>query len=205
MTITYTTEAERLIEEVLRIDAEAFGGRWEVLTDGCGWTCIFSQYGDGGCILTEDVGGSLYEHEAEATAALIALYRTAAPRLALLLRASEEARVKAERERDDLLCRIHRDGGHYISEHGIEKACQDADVIVATLNVQKDEAETALADMRRGRDASDKALLDCYGTLSRHAGLLATRSITIAYEQDVIEAITAARSRAKPDGEEKKL
>ena len=98
MTITYTTEAERLIEEVLRIDAEAFGGRWEVLTDGCGWTCIFSQYGDGGCILTEDVGGSLYEHEAEATAALIALYRTAAPRLALLLRASEEARVKAEAE-----------------------------------------------------------------------------------------------------------
>ena len=153
MTITYTTEAERLIEEVLRIDAEAFGGRWEVLTDGCGWTCIFSQYGAGGCILTEDVGGSLYEHEAEDTAALIALYRTAAPRLALLLRTSEEARVKAERE----------------------------------------------------RDASDKALLDCYGTLSRHAGLLATRSITIAYEQDVIEAIFAARSRAKPDGEEKKL
>ena len=139
------------------------------------------------------------------TGALIADLTAALENAPDLLRTSEEARVKAERERDDLLCRIHRDGGHYISEHGIEKACQDADVIVATLNGQKDEAETALADMRRERDTSDAALLDCYGTLSRHAGLLATRSITIAYEQDVIEAITAARSRAKPDGEEKKL
>lgn len=107
--------------------------------------------------------------------------------LALLLRASEEARVKAERERDDLLCRIHRDGGHYISEHGIEKACQDADVIVATLNVQKDEAETALADMRRERDASDAALIE--GAQFHHRNNWDSRC-------GVCRAIAAARSRA---------
>jgi regulator of replication initiation timing len=33
----------------------------------------------------------------------------------------------------DLLARIHRDGGHYVATHGLEKACADADLIVAML------------------------------------------------------------------------
>ena len=38
---------------------------------------------------------------------------------------------EAERQRNDLLARIHRDGGHYVEEHGVEKACLDADLKVA--------------------------------------------------------------------------
>lgn len=37
----------------------------------------------------------------------------------------------------NLLARIHRDGGHYIAQHGLEKACIDADIIVANLNAQQ--------------------------------------------------------------------
>lgn len=35
----------------------------------------------------------------------------------------------------NLLARIHRDGGHYVEEHGVAKAVADADVIVAKLLV----------------------------------------------------------------------
>lgn len=91
-----------LISEVLRLDEEAFGGKWEVLTDGCGWTCVFSQYGDGGCIIADSVGDSLYEHEAETTAALIAHYRTSAPELARRLRDAEEKLARA----NEALCLV---------------------------------------------------------------------------------------------------
>jgi len=43
----------------------------------------------------------------------------------------EELQHKAERQRDNLLARIHRDGGHYTEKHGVEKSCQDADLRVA--------------------------------------------------------------------------
>lgn len=33
----------------------------------------------------------------------------------------------------DLLCYIHRDGGHYIGEHGLEKAVKDGINIVCDL------------------------------------------------------------------------
>lgn len=80
------------------------------------------------------------------------------------LRTSEEARVKAERERDEHLA----------------DAC---------------EAETALADMRRERDASDAALIEAAEECVMPESL----------SDEALAAITAARSRAKPDGEEKKL
>ncbi len=32
-----------------------------------------------------------------------------------------------------LLAVIHRDGGHYLAEHGVEKACADAEAIVVSL------------------------------------------------------------------------
>ena len=38
----------------------------------------------------------------------------------------------------NLLARIHRDGGHYEVEHGTDKACKDADLIVAKLNAMSD-------------------------------------------------------------------
>lgn len=33
----------------------------------------------------------------------------------------------------DLLARIHRDGGHYVAQHGLDKAVEDADLIVSDL------------------------------------------------------------------------
>lgn len=39
----------------------------------------------------------------------------------------------AEHPLKELLCIIHRDGGHYISQHGLEKASKDAEKIVVDL------------------------------------------------------------------------
>ena len=42
-------------------------------------------------------------------------------------------RLKRERHHIyDLLARIHRDGGQYAAEHGVEKACDDAEAQVVT-------------------------------------------------------------------------
>ncbi len=42
--------------------------------------------------------------------------------------AAESDRLKRERHHIyDLLARIHRDGGQYTAEHGVEKACDDAE------------------------------------------------------------------------------
>ena len=38
----------------------------------------------------------------------------------------------------NLLCRIHRDSGHYIAEHGLDKAIEDADIRVAEQNAALD-------------------------------------------------------------------
>lgn len=46
---------------------------------------------------------------------------------------AEIDRLKRERHHIyDLLARIHRDGGQYTAEHGIEKACDDAEAQVVT-------------------------------------------------------------------------
>ena len=39
----------------------------------------------------------------------------------------------------DLLARIHRDGGHYVAAHGIDKACADADLLLAEMLVRTTE------------------------------------------------------------------
>ena len=45
---------------------------------------------------------------------------------------AEIERLKRERHHIyDLLARIHRDGGQYTAEHGVEKACEDAEEQVA--------------------------------------------------------------------------
>jgi hypothetical protein len=47
--------------------------------------------------------------------------------------AAEIERFKRERHHIyDLLARIHRDGGQYTAEHGVEKACDDAEAQVVT-------------------------------------------------------------------------
>ena len=45
---------------------------------------------------------------------------------------AEIERLKRERQHIyDLLARIHRDGGQYTAEHGVEKSCDDAEAQVA--------------------------------------------------------------------------
>ena len=47
--------------------------------------------------------------------------------------AAEIDRLKRERHHIyDLLARIHRDGGQYTAEHGVEKSCDDAEAQVVT-------------------------------------------------------------------------
>lgn len=48
-----------------------------------------------------------------------------------------------------LLCRIYRDGGHYQAAHGTRKACEDADLIMAKLNVDCDELNERLQERCR--------------------------------------------------------
>jgi hypothetical protein len=40
-----------------------------------------------------------------------------------------------------LLARVHRDGGHYVAEHGVDQAVFDADIIVADLHAAKEHAD----------------------------------------------------------------
>lgn len=42
----------------------------------------------------------------------------------------------------NLLARIHRDGGHYVAEHGLLKASEDAETIVVDLQAQKPNEES---------------------------------------------------------------
>ena len=47
--------------------------------------------------------------------------------------AAEIERLKRERHHIyDLLARIHRDGGQYTADHGVEKSCDDAEAQVVT-------------------------------------------------------------------------
>lgn len=57
-----------------------------------------------------------------------------------------ESLVGARRERDNLLARIHRDGGQYTAQHGAEKSVADADLLVANRFAELDEARADLAD-----------------------------------------------------------
>ena len=45
---------------------------------------------------------------------------------------------KVPQDLGDLLAVIHRDGGHYMEEHGLEKACKDAEQVVHHLRTELD-------------------------------------------------------------------
>ena len=61
-----------------------------------------------------------------------------------LLRADRERRPEREalRAAGNLLAVIHRDGGHYIQEHGWKKAGEDAEAEVLRLRSERESAET---------------------------------------------------------------
>lgn len=53
---------------------------------------------------------------------------------------------EAVRQRDNLLARIHRDGGHYTEQHGVAKSVEDADRRVAEAYGDLAEAVRLLRD-----------------------------------------------------------
>lgn len=69
-----------------------------------------------------------------------------------------EAIERLSAEKGEILCLVHRDGGHYIAQHGIEKAFTDALTTIykwrdafdelATLRAQLAEQEPAMAAVR---------------------------------------------------------
>ena len=70
------------------------------------------------------------------------------------LYAQPQPMTDASRHLSDLLARIHRDGGQYEAEHGIDKAVADADDKVTRLNAMTDAAR----DMKRWREKIIRAM-----------------------------------------------
>lgn len=60
-----------------------------------------------------------------------------------------ERAVTAEQERDDLLAIIHRDGGHYVGEHGISKAVADAHATWAAVVFERDALRAGVDALRK--------------------------------------------------------
>lgn len=56
-----------------------------------------------------------------------------------------------------LLARIHGDGGHYVDEHGIKKAFDDADSLIAEWRCNKRTPRPVPADLREIENLFDKA------------------------------------------------
>lgn len=62
----------------------------------------------------------------------------------------QAARIRIEElERDllNLVCRIHRDGGHYIAKYGEAKAIADADTVAAQNNADLDALQADNAEL----------------------------------------------------------
>ena len=99
----------------------------------------------------QPVGTKLYLHPAPSStgkrAELIAELRLACidgTLHAKLVNKSADMLEADAQAMSNLLARIHRDGGHYESEHGQIKAVDDADLIVAKLNALSDAQQVAV-------------------------------------------------------------
>ena len=66
---------------------------------------------------------------------------------------------------NNLLCRIHRDGGHYQGQHGTDKAVADADLIVARLYASEDKPVAVMELTKGGWEICDEVDLDWIQTL----------------------------------------
>lgn len=88
-----------------------------------------------------------------------------------------------ELERDllNLVCRIHRDGGHYIAKYGEAKAIADADTVVAQNNADLDALQ---ADNARLREALEYCVTQV-GELATVPGIASALSSTP--EQSIAE------------------
>lgn len=61
----------------------------------------------------------------------------------------------------NLLARIHRDGGQYTEEHGLDKSVADANARVATLNADKGDLVEQLERVAAERAAAKAAVQQC--------------------------------------------
>ena len=62
--------------------------------------------------------------------------------------ALEHALTMTERERDNLLARIHRDGGHHTDAVGLVQSLADADKKVAMMNSENDQLKAEVARLK---------------------------------------------------------
>ena len=77
---------------------------------------------------------------------------------------AEIDRLKRERHHIyDLLARIHRDGGQYTAEHGVEKSCDDAEAQVVTWLETISSVDSLIEQARIAEREACSALCDSFG------------------------------------------
>ena len=110
--------------------------------------------------------------------------------IALRRQHAEIERLKRERHHIyDLLARIHRDGGQYAAEHGVEKACDDAESQVAAW---LDTINSVDALIEQARIAEREACAAACRRRAESAGLYGSASAgALQCERDI-------RARTKP-------
>lgn len=103
----------------------------------------------------------------------------------------------------NLLARIHRDGGHYLDQHGLDKALEDADALVVQWIASHD---AKAADSERLQWLIDKEMLFAWptqwtgGSYSnlRAIGTISAEGIESKDVRQVIDAAIAASTKDKP-------
>ena len=71
----------------------------------------------------------------------------------------QERIEELERDLLNLVCRIHRDGGHYIAKYGEAKAIADADTVAAQNNADLDAVQAENVRLREALDTTVKAIM----------------------------------------------
>jgi hypothetical protein len=99
-----------------------------------------------------------------------------------------------ERERNNLLARIHRDGGQYVQHHGVKKALADAHSVVAT-------ALLGVSDLLADRDQlrlSNERMREAIENLRSH--WTNKHTIKTALDQAIVEAFLALTAESGTEG-----
>jgi hypothetical protein len=84
-----------------------------------------------------------------------------------------DATPRYEHHLRNLLAVIHRDGGHYATEHGIEKASEDAEAAWYARAERIDALEAELVEERQARSDEQEATLRLAASQQRYVAELA--------------------------------
>ena len=105
---------------------------------------------------------------------------------------AEIERLKRERHHIyDLLARIHRDGGQYAAEHGVEKACDDAESQVAAWLDTINSVDALIEQARIAERAANSMLIAAAPDLLEVCRRLSHVSL-FAVDEDVASIIMQA-------------